>query len=156
MREHSVHLVTCPDNHKTAAVKPAWLGSGLGSCSRWPEKEGCGQECLRQLESGQESCLLRDIVTQWYDEKSCAFCSKPIGEIVWHERPPALRAPDGSTLTWKDVRPDQLLDLFATHRACCWPCHVRESFRREHPDLVLERPRPVTKRRVLQPSTAVY
>jgi hypothetical protein len=32
-----------------------------------------------------------------------------------------------------------LLDVFSTHRPVCWNCHVTETFRRLHPELVVDR-----------------
>jgi hypothetical protein len=55
-------LVTCPETHK-AAVVGVTAGSmamqaildepcpRISECSRWPMREGCGQDCLRQIES---------------------------------------------------------------------------------------------------------
>jgi hypothetical protein len=54
-------LVTCPETHKPAVVEVAARSMGmqailgeptlrLSSCSRWPMCQGCGQDCLRQIE----------------------------------------------------------------------------------------------------------
>src|SRR5688500_4089125 len=71
-------VITCPENHEPAAVRVAaaraansYALSGVASlrldyCSRWPEQAGCGQECLSEVETGPESCLVRTIVTSWY------------------------------------------------------------------------------------------
>lgn len=53
-------VVTCPETgtatgvHVDAArvARSAWLGPldlRLRSCTRWPERSGCGQECVSQL-----------------------------------------------------------------------------------------------------------
>jgi hypothetical protein len=55
-------LVTCPETHKTAVVEVAAASMGmqaildepclrLSECSRWPMREGCGQDCLKQVEA---------------------------------------------------------------------------------------------------------
>lgn len=167
-RYRGTRIVTCPENLEPAAVgvdalhAAEWKAvSGdaplrLNTCSRWPEREDCGQECLAQIAASPEACLVQSIVTAWYAGKECAYCQKPIGEIVWHERPPALRAPDGTSVEWKDVRPEQLPKLFATHLPVCWACHIREGFRHDHPDLVIERPRPVEPQHTIRPSSSVY
>ena len=58
-------VVTCPDNQKHAGVQVVVRRAGaqlcLRSCSRWPEKAGCGQECLRQIEAAPADCLVRTI-----------------------------------------------------------------------------------------------
>jgi hypothetical protein len=148
-------LITCPENHETAAVDINLL-QRMSDCSRWPEKAGCDQACLRQIHAAPNDCLVATIVASWYAGKACAICRRAIGPVVWHERPPALLAPDGTTHEWTEMTPEELPKIFATHTPLCWTCHLAESFRREHPELAFERPRPVETRTTLQPTTAVY
>jgi len=148
-------LITCPENHQTAAVDINLL-QHMSDCSRWPEKAGCDQACFRQIDAEPEDCLVRRIVAAWYAGKRCAVCEREIGPIVWHERPPALWAADGTTRQWTDVAPEELPAVFASHAPLCWTCHLTMSFLREHPDLAFERPRLEPKRTTLQPTTAVY
>ncbi|MCX6549471.1 MAG: hypothetical protein NTY02_00435 [Acidobacteria bacterium] len=144
-------VITCPDNEQPAAVTvnaghAARTAAGgheqlrLDSCSRWPEKAGCGQDCLKQIEAQPMDCLVKTQVSRWYTDKTCALCGKALGMIDWTERKPALRSPDGRTIEWQDVRPETLHQVMATHAAICWDCHVAETFRRERPDLVIDNP----------------
>jgi hypothetical protein len=144
-------LITCPENHKTAAVRvaagkaalEATLGNEqlrLSACSRWPEKKGCGQECLSQIEVSPKTCLVSTIVNDWYQGKSCAYCHKPFGEIHWHDHPPALVDKERKTFQWNGLPVDKLQEVMNTALPVCWNCHVAESFRREHPELVVDRP----------------
>jgi hypothetical protein len=161
-------VITCPENGYAAAVKVDALHAAhwdaisgapdlhLRSCSRWPEKAGCGQECLAQIETSPEACLVTTIVKDWYRGKDCAICEREIGDIVWHERPAAVRV-GGLTREWKDVAPEELPGVFATGEPVCWTCHVRESFLRENPRMVVERPRPAEPaHRAIEPTRAVY
>jgi hypothetical protein len=45
------------------------------------------------------------------------------------------------TVSWKDVKPENLPDVFSTHKPVCWDCHVVQSVVRERPDLVTVRPK---------------
>jgi hypothetical protein len=156
---HGTHVITCPENLAPAAVKVATFSPAdlhLRSCSRWPEMAGCDEACLTQLESAPRACALHTIVTEWYDGKQCHFCGSDIGKIAWHERPPALRMPDGATREWKEVAPQDLPLVFASAEPVCWTCHVVEGFRKEHPQWVIERSRAAAKPHALPPSTAVY
>ena len=83
---------------------------------------------------------MRVILTTWYAGKSCARCGKPVGEINWLAHKPALMSPERRTFEWAEVAPEQLPEVLATHRPVCWSCHLAEVFRREHPELVVERP----------------
>ena len=61
-RFRGTKLVTCPETHKPALVQVAARSMGmqailsepclrLSECSRWPMREDCGQDCLRQIEA---------------------------------------------------------------------------------------------------------
>src|SRR5512140_2442395 len=69
-------VVSCPDNNETVAVRldatraalDSVSGGGrwrLESCTRWPEKAGCGQRCLAQIEAAPADCLIRTKITNW-------------------------------------------------------------------------------------------
>lgn len=144
-------VVTCPDNDQTVAVH---VDAGLAartaaagherlrieSCTRWPEKAGCGQECLRQIESHPMDCLVKTKVADWYADTSCVLCGKALGRVDFAEHAPALMSPDGVTLVWNDVNPEAIYAVFESHRPVCWDCHIAETFRRKRPDLVIDSP----------------
>jgi hypothetical protein len=149
-------LVTCPETKEPAAVDVAAGEAALGAflneptlrlneCSRWPERQDCGQDCLSQVEVDPQNCLVWNIVAKWYEGKNCVFCHKPFGLLHHLDHVPALLGPDFKTSEWKDVSPQDLPEFFSTHQPVCWNCHVTESFRRLHPGLVTDRPL-VTKR----------
>jgi hypothetical protein len=144
-------VVVCPESREMVAIAvdaahaavTAAQGSPrlrLDACTRWPERRNCGQECLGQVESAPEACLLHRILADWYRGKSCAFCSREIGAIQWHDHKPALVSPEGVLVDWTGFRAEQVIDVLAKHKPVCWNCRVAEGFRREHPDLVVERP----------------
>ena len=143
-------VVVCPENREMVAVE---VDAGhaaftaprgrpelrLEACTRWPEKAGCGQECLGQIESAPEACLLRTILGDWYQGKRCAFCGREFHALRWHDHQPGLLAPDRRILAWDGFRAEQVVDVLATHEPVCWDCRVTEGFRREHPELVTDR-----------------
>lgn len=143
-------LITCPESHTKEAVEVAAGEAGvdaffaeptlrLAECSRWPERQDCGQECLQQIEIDPENCLVWNIVSKWYEGKSCVFCHKQIGPLDYLDHAPALLAPDHKTVEWKDFRPQQLPEVLETHRPVCWNCPIAENFRQVHPELVVNR-----------------
>lgn len=143
-------LITCPETHTPQAVDVAAGEAAVGAflaeptlrlieCSRWPERKDCGQECLQQIEVDPEHCLVWNIVTKWYEGKACVFCHKQIGPLHHMDHAPALLSPDNKTVEWKEFRPEQLPEILETHRPVCWNCHIAESFRRTHPELVVDR-----------------
>jgi len=143
-------IVSCPETHQAAGVRVAAGKAALqatagapdirlSECSRWPEKEACGQECLAQIKEAPKACLVSTIVNQWYAGQSCAYCKKPFGEVHWHDHPPALVDQERKTIPWSDVSIENLQQVLATHGPVCWSCHITETFRREHPEIVVNR-----------------
>jgi hypothetical protein len=151
LRYRGKRIITCPETHHPAAVhvdvgkaaREAFLGREklqLDQCSRWPEKQHCGQECLSQVHDDPEHCLVWNMVANWYKGKSCAYCEKPFFEMHWHDRHPALLAPDHTVMQWNEVATEKLPEIFESYRPICWNCYVAEMFRRQNPDRVLDRP----------------
>lgn len=143
-------VIVCPETKQPAGVElDAWLAARSGidsdailrlkSCSRWPERQDCAQDCLSQIEASPDGTLVRNIVTAWYRDKRCVYCSRVIREITWHEAMPALRAPDGALREWKGIAATEVPAILETHDPVCWNCNVVEGFRREHPGLVTDR-----------------
>ncbi len=150
-RYRGTRLVECPETKQTAAVEidaaRAAVGATMGkidlhlsSCTRWPERQHCGQECLRQIEAAPDGCLVRTIVTDWYRGKVCVKCGKALDHVDWYERKPALMGPDRHSVLWQDVPAEQLPRVLADHAPLCWNCYIAESFRELHPELVLDNP----------------
>jgi hypothetical protein len=147
LKWRGARLISCPENRRPAGVRLS-VGRAMArqelrlkDCSRWPEKKNCGQECLRQIDNAPDGCLVSSILAGWYAGRECVCCGKPLGAMEWHERKPALLSPDGRSVEWQELRAEQVPDVLATHRPVCWNCHIVETFRRQHPELVVERSR---------------
>jgi hypothetical protein len=149
---HVKHLITCPENRRPAGVDleawhAAWTGLGkapdfqLASCTRWPERAGCGQECLSQIEASPQDCEVRRILARWYQGKQCASCGLPFGEILWDIQKPALLNADQKTAEWEQIPVDQLPETLERSAPICFACHMASRLVQEHPELVVERPR---------------
>jgi hypothetical protein len=150
-RWRDTRIVTCPETARPAAVdldlRYAIVGSIVGrpelrlrDCSRWPQRSGCGQTCLTEVEGSPVTCLVRTILQRWYDDRTCAYCRKAFGLIRWHDHKPGLRSLDGHLREWAEVPSATLPEVLLTHQAVCWNCMVAEGFRLRFPDLVVERP----------------
>jgi hypothetical protein len=151
LRYRGKMLFTCSETGKPVAVKVAASKVArsaltgrpdirLSECSRWPERQDCGQECLSQIGPDPQNCLVWTKVADWYRRRTCVYCHKPFGEIHWHDHRPAVVGRDRKTRQWSDIPADQLPQVFATSWPVCWSCHIVETFRREHPEMVVDRP----------------
>ena len=146
-------VVTCPETGKTVGVeiderRAAWTSVTsvpefkLRDCSRWPERAACGQDCLTQIEEAPRDCLVRKILPQWYNGRSCVNCDKPFGQIRLSEHLPAMLDTQRRVVEWAEIPADKLESVLATHLPICAGCAVAESFRNARPDLVVDRPPP--------------
>jgi hypothetical protein len=144
-------LVTCPETHQTAAVKVATGQAALAAiagkehvelseCSRWPEREGCDQACLGELTADPESHSVWAIASKWYLGKTCFYCGRPIPQLSYLDHHPGMVSLDGKIIEWDKLPAEELPEKLAAARPVCWNCTVTESFRKEHPELVIERP----------------
>lgn len=151
LRYRGKMLFTCPETGKPEAVKVAASKAALSSligrpdirlneCSRWPERQDCGQECLSQIGADPQNSLVWTKVADWYRGRTCVYCCKPFGEIHWHDHRPALMGPGRKTVQWSELAPENLPRVFETYKPVCWSCHIAETFRRERPELVVDRP----------------
>jgi len=152
LRYRGQRVITCPETRMPAAVEVDARRAALTavtsepelrlkSCSRWPHREDCGQECLREVELSPEDCLLRHILTSWYAGKKCTSCGTQFGEIRWLDHKPSLMSAEGETLEWNRVPPEKVPDALATHLPLCWDCQVTASFCRQHPEMIVDRSR---------------
>jgi hypothetical protein len=145
-------LVTCPETRKPAAVRVGifraalreFLNRGhveLCSCTRWPERQDCDQDCLREIEKTPKDRRVWNIASEWFAGKKCVYCRKPIEAVSHVDRPPALmRIADHRTVEWKDLPPEQLPAAFAECAPVCWSCHTTETFLRKFPGRAVQRP----------------
>jgi len=152
LRWRGTRIVECPENHVTAAVEvdaaraaaTALRGAQqiqLRSCSRWPEKAGCAQDCLREIETAPAECAARTMIERWYSGTRCVLCAKPFDEIDWTLHEPGVLRPDGHTVAgWRDVAMDTLPVVLETHTPVCWDCLIVESVLQKHPERVTMRP----------------
>ena len=145
------HVVTCPETKRPAIVKVDSLHASLTTmarlpdirlkdCSRWPIRQQCGQECLMELDVAPENCLVSGVLMRWYRARNCVYCKKGFPELNWLDHRPALLSPEGRLRGWNEISLEKLPDVLETHSAVCWDCFIAQTFRRDHPDLVVFRP----------------
>ena len=154
LKARGSRVIICPEttSPEVVAVDPvraAWTtvaqdgANRLVSCTRWPGRQDCGQDCLAQIESAPDGCLVRERLAGWYRGTVCAICAKPFEEIRWFDHKPAFVTHDRQIRSWDEVLPEDLPEVFGTHFPLCWDCQVAETFRARFPDRFLDDPRPV-------------
>jgi len=103
-------------------------------------------ECLAEIESAPDGCLVRERLTRWYEGSVCAICRKPFEEIHWFDHKPGLVTRQREVSSWDEVPAKELPEVLRTRLPLCWNCLGAETFRTRFPDLVLYDPRPAPRR----------
>jgi len=144
-------LVTCPETrHPTEVALAAGrsavattfghFGFRLRDCSRWPEREGCGQFCLAQIEEAPADCLVVNILRSWYEGKVCSMCGRAFGGIEPWDHKPAFLDSEGRTWGWNEIPIEAIPAILDSHEPVCWDCHTVSMLYRLYPDRIVERP----------------
>ena len=148
-RYRGTRVVTCPETKGPAAVRldiahaAATAASDqnelrVRTCSRWPERQECGQQCLAEISAAPAECMVKTTLVEWYRGSTCALCGRDIGEVHWVEHKPALLTPGRETVEWSEVPAEHLPQVLATHQRVCWNCHVSNALRERLPGLAIE------------------
>jgi hypothetical protein len=139
--------VVCPDNGRPVDVevdrafsfRTALRGkehTRLRSCSRWPEKSDCGQECLAQVDPTPEN--LERLLVSWYDGKACGICGRLLVAFDWQRGRMGLLDKDYKLIELRQFELTGLSAALPNHRPLCWTCHQEEKARQAQPHRVLK------------------
>ena len=134
--------VTCPDSGQPAdvevdykfAFRTALRGqehTRLESCSRWPGKGDCGQECLAQLDPSPEN--IERLLAKWYEGKNCAICSRSLSPSDWRRSRLAVLNADHKLFELREMTLDNLQSSLENMHPLCWTCHQEERTRQVAP-----------------------
>ncbi len=150
-RSRGERLVTCPETQAPAGVELDAKGAALAAlrgqrhfelekCTRWPERAGCGQDCLQEIASTQDGCRVHAILAAWYTGKSCVLCGRDLSRIDWTSHRPALMDSGRKIVQWANMAAVDVPGLLETHQPVCWDCQIIESLVQQHPERVTVRP----------------
>jgi hypothetical protein len=78
-----------------------------------------------------------------FEGKPCAACSRPISVHAGELRPGLLHAKTHDAIAWEDIPAANLSTTLESHVPICSNCLVIETFRRQHPELVVDRHRTI-------------
>jgi hypothetical protein len=130
-------VTACPETQQPAAVELAlWnvvLTAVAGepalrvrACSQWRERTLCDQACLNQIRAAPEESLVRTIRVRWYEDKICVCCGAPLVRLKWGPHKPALMSPEMKMVEWREIRPESIPKVLATHEPVCRNCLIAE------------------------------
>jgi hypothetical protein len=136
-RYRGIKIVACPETGSCAVVEVDTLQASLTSivgradirvesCSRWPMKSQCGQECLATLDVAPGECLVSGSLMSWYRGRNCVYCGNPAEELQWMDHKSALQTPRGE-VELRTVPVARSSIVIKTHLPVCWNCYIAQS-----------------------------
>ena len=128
----------CPENGEVVTVEldnkyafwTAFRGqehTRLKSCTRWPEKGDCGQECQAQIDPSPEN--VERLMLGWYKGKTCGICARAITPSDWRRSRLAWLDDEQKLVELRQVNLTQLQFCLEGMRPLCWTCHQEERAR---------------------------
>jgi hypothetical protein len=153
LKLRSTRVVACPENQEPAAVAvdvphavltALWEAPQLRlqSCSRWPEHAKCKEECVTQIAEAPHDTRATSLLRFFFAGKQCVLCRRDIGLVrAGDPKPGFLNPKSHDILAWESIPPHELSAILRTHLPVCSNCQILETFRHEHPDLVVDRHR---------------
>ena len=79
---------------------------------------------------------------QFFGGRQCASCTRPIPPVRAGElRPGLLNSITHEAIAWDEIPAANLSTTLEGHVAICSACLISETFRRQHPELVVDRHR---------------
>ena len=101
--------------------------SRLKSCTRWPHKGDCGQECLAQVDPSPEN--VERLMLGWYKGRVCGICARNITPSDWRRGRLAWLDEQHKLVDLRQVNLRQLQSALEEMRPLCWACHQEERVR---------------------------
>jgi hypothetical protein len=99
----------------------------VGACSRWPERAGCDEACVRQIEAAPGSHRVPVILAEWCLGRPCVCCGAPLRPLHVGQHQPHLMSKDRQIIEWRQVPPQDLARVLETCGPVCENCLLAET-----------------------------
>jgi hypothetical protein len=134
--------VVCPDDHQRVevevdpkfALQAAMRGrdeSRVQTCTHWPERSECEQECLAQVEATPYSLEL--LFKKWFKGKRCTICSRTLTPSDWRFGRMGFLNEEFKLIELRQLDFTELGSMDEPKRPLCWTCHQQEKQRQAAP-----------------------
>lgn len=138
-RRPKSNVIICPETLNSAEIQvdrmhqlyTLWRDqkeTRLKSCTRWPERAECDQDCIAQVEPGP--AVIDRILGRWYDSKNCAICAMPLVRTDFQRGKAAALDRDGALVELREMNWNEFPMSLERFDPICWKCHATELQRR--------------------------
>jgi len=138
-------VVTCPETRRPAGVtidvghamvSAVWERADvrIAGCSRWPERRGCAETCVPQIEESPESTRANTLAARFFQGRVCVICRRRLGTLKNGGLQPGFMDPlTREVVPWTQVAAADLPDAIARRRPLCPECTLAESSHDPYP-----------------------
>lgn len=131
-RRSARRVITCPETFKNEVIEIDRAHelytllrdkkeTRLKSCTRWPERDDCDQDCVAQVDAGP--AVIDRILGKWYDGKNCAVCAMPLVRYDFQRGRAAALDGDGTLVELRDMNWNEFPMSLERFTPICWKCH---------------------------------
>ena len=144
-RFRGARVVTCPETGHAAGVtidlghamaSAVWERADLriAACSCWPERRGCEEACVTQIEASPSGTSARTMAARFFEGRPCVICQRRIGPLTGAALQPGfMDTVTREVVPWTLVPTADLPDAIARRRPLCPECTLAESSRGPYP-----------------------
>jgi hypothetical protein len=144
-RFRGTRVVTCPETRRAAGVtvdvghamaSAVWERADvrIAGCSCWPERCGCEESCVPQIEASPEGTRVTTMAERFFQGRRCVLCQRRIGPTRAGALQPGFMDPlTRQVVEWTQVPAPDLPDAIARRRPLCPDCTLAESSRSPYP-----------------------
>lgn len=138
LRFRGTRVVRCPENRQLAAVELSpwravlaafWGGRfpHVRTCSRWPERRGCDQACVKDIGTAPAATRVETILANWCHYNACFYCGAPLAHLHVGPHQPHLIDRNMHIFEWKEIPPQDIPQTLRRCEPVCENCVVAET-----------------------------
>ena len=131
-------VMACPETGQPVAidlqVRHAALealfkrpGLRVQECSRWPERAGCEEACVREIEAAPADHRVPTMLAEWCQGRPCVCCGAPLTGVHVGAHEPHLMNAERRIVEWRQVPPQDLPQVLSSCAPVCETCLLAET-----------------------------
>ena len=131
-------VMACPETGEAVAIELQARQAALlalfqspalrvQACSRWPERAGCDEACVRDIEAAPAEHRVPDMLIEWCHQRPCACCGAPLPRVHVGQHQPHLMNQDRKIVEWRQVPAQDLPQVLNTCEPVCETCLLAET-----------------------------
>ena len=131
-------VMACPETGQPVAIDLQARRAALAAlfkrpdlrvqeCSRWPERAGCDEACVHEIEAAPSAHRVPTILAEWCHSRPCVCCGAPLTGVHVGAHEPHLMNAGRKIVEWRQVPLQDLPLVLSTCAPVCETCLLAET-----------------------------